>query len=275
MAEAEEDVTVVGSYSEAGGVTKTITGLSIAVTHAEENPDDEVIYGDLDPRAAGTKWTGAEPVKPGMHIGAIIADEDPDGWADDLAVPLDPELGWPANLRVIPSGYRALANHEKNPDDHAELRLKRSLSGTRARLAVFDFPNRQGGILTQNGLSACHRIVYAAKPDEDGFDGVQGAMETVSRFKSYRQRTGARADLPREVGIALGMAYQGAVWTREALRVVDVFDEDYPGMLLRPFVERLVIVSEARAAGEWYGKYRKGKGVRNAYNELRKEVLRK
>lgn len=272
---AEEDIAVIGSYSEAGGVTKTITGLSVAATHAEENPDDEVIYGDLDPRAAGTKWTGAEPREPGLHMGAIVAAEEPDGWADELAVPLDPALGWPPNLRVIPSGYRALANHEKNPDDHAELRLKRSLAGTRARLAVFDFPNRQGGILTQNGLSACNRIIYAAKADEDGLDGVEGAMETVRRFKTHREQTGARSDLPREVGIALGMAYQGAVWTRDALRVVKEFDELYPGMLLRPFVERLVIVSEARAAGAWYGKYQKGKGVRDAYNELRKEALRK
>ncbi|MBE9500766.1 ParA family protein [Streptomyces sp. GKU 257-1] len=266
---------VVGSYSEAGGVTKTITGLSIAVTHAEENPDEEVIYCDLDPRAAGTKWTGAEPHKPGLHMGAIVAAEDPEGWADELAVPLDPDYGWPRNLRVIPSGYRVLANHEKNPDDHAELRLKRSLAGTRAGLVSVDFPNRQGGILTQNGLSACDRLIYAAKPDEDGLDGVEGAMETVQRFKQHRRMTGATGDLPREVGITLGAAYTGAVWTRDALQVVDLFDELYPGMLLRPFVERLVIVSESRRGGAWYGKYRKGTSVRDAYNELRKEVLRK
>lgn len=271
----ETDVEAVGSYSEAGGVTKTTLAISFAVTHAEENPEEEVILGDLDPRAAATKWTGAQPADRGLHMGAIVAAEDPAGWADELAVRLDPAKGWPSNLRVIPSGYRALANHEKNPDDHAELRLRRSLEGTRAKFVVFDFPNRQGGILTQNGLAACTRIVYAAKPDEDGLDGVDGAKETVRRFKDHRRKIGVPGDTPVEAGIAVGAAYTGAVWTRDALRAVDEFDRTSPGLLLKPYVEQLVIVREARSAGEWFGKYAKGRGVRDAYNELRKEALKK
>ena len=91
------------AYSESGGVTKTTTALSLAVACAEENPDDDVILADCDPRGATTKWTGATPVKEGLHIGAILGNEDVEGWADDLAVRLDKAGGWPANLRVIPS----------------------------------------------------------------------------------------------------------------------------------------------------------------------------
>ena len=161
---------VVGSYSESGGVTKTVTAVSLAVAYALEFPDEDVILGDLDPRAATTKWTGAAAVarkddhgRP-LDMSAILAADDVEGWADAIAVSLDTSNGWPANLRVIPSARR-LATQEKTPDDHAELRLRRSLTGTQAGFVVFDFPNRQGGVLTQNGLTACTKIVYAAKPD--------------------------------------------------------------------------------------------------------------
>ncbi|MYV64173.1 AAA family ATPase [Streptomyces sp. SID4931] len=248
---------VVGSYSETGGVTKTATAVSLAVAYALEYPDEEVILGDLDPRAAATKWTGAVAKRDErggpLDMSAILAADDVEGWADAIAVPLDTSKGWPANLRVIPSSRR-LATQEKTPDDHAELRLKRSLTGTRARLGVFDFPNRQGGVLTQNGLTACTKIVYAAKPDEDGLDGVDGAKETVAKFHKYREEAGLPKS-PEEVGIILGAAYQGAVWTRDAKRAEDEFKRTSPGMLLTPYVEARVIVKECRAAGEFYNKY--------------------
>ncbi|MFK0294847.1 ParA family protein [Streptomyces sp. NPDC090442] len=268
-----EDPEVVGSYSEAGGVGKTMTAISMAVSYAKEYPDEEVILGDLDPRSAASKWTGVKPSEPGMSMGAIIGNEDVEGWADALAIPLDPSKGWPENLRVIPS-ERSLATHEKSPDDHAELRLKRSLVGTRASLVVFDFPNRQGGILTLNGLNACKRIVYSAKPNEDGLDGVDGAKMTVRKFKKHRKDAGIAGDLPREVGIALAAAYKGAVWTRDALRVVREFERTSPGMLLTPYVEDLGIIQECKAAGEFYDGYEKGKRVFAAYRELTlKKVL--
>ncbi|WP_433860373.1 ParA family protein [Streptomyces kronopolitis] len=264
---------VVGSYSEAGGVTKTMVAVSTAVVYAQEHPEEEVLLGDLDPRGATTKWTGARPSDRGMSMGAIIGNDDVEGWADELAVSLDHEKGWPRNLRVIPS-ERSLANHEKSPDDHAEQRLKRSLVGTRAGLVVLDFPNRQGGVLTLNGLTACTRIVYAAKPNEDGLDGVDGAKATVRKFKKYRAEMGIQGDFPREMGIALGAAYKGAVWTRDALRAVSEFERTSPGMLLTPYVEDRTIVQECKGAGEFYGKYTSGHGVLAAYRELTfKKVL--
>ncbi|MGX9891179.1 ParA family protein [Streptomyces sp. NPDC002276] len=258
---------IVGSYSETGGVTKTATAVGIAVSVAEEYPDEIVLLGDLDPRGATTKWTGARPVGAGLDMSAILGQDDVKGWADDLAVSLDPAKGWPRNLRVIPSGFRKQAMQESLRQDHAEMRLKRSLAGTRAAFGVFDFPNRQGGMLTQNGLTACTHIVYAAKPDEDGLDGVDGAKETVRKFHDYRDEMNLPRT-PHEIGIILGAAYTGAVWTRDALRAVEEFERTSPGMLLKPYVESLVIVKESRAAGEWYGKYPKGASVAKAYRTV-------
>ena len=72
-------------YSEAGGATKTTTAVSLAVALAEQGNDVTLI--DLDPRGASTKWLGVEPSGPGLHVGAILADPNPDGWVGDLAVP--------------------------------------------------------------------------------------------------------------------------------------------------------------------------------------------
>ncbi|MER7952406.1 ParA family protein [Streptomyces sp. NPDC096079] len=264
---------VVGSYSETGGATKTATAVSLAVAYATEFPDEEVILGDLDPRAAATKWTGAQPQQDErggtLDMAAILAADDVEGWADAIAVPLDPKRGWPANLRVIPSS-RSLSAQEKTPDDHAERRLRRSLIGTQARFVVIDFPNRQGGVLTQNGLTACTKVVYAARPDEDGLDGVDGAKLTVSKFRNYREEAGL-SRLPHEVGIVLGAAYNGSVWTRDALRAVEEFERTSPGMLLTPYIQHRVIVKESRSAGEFYAQYDGSAGgdkVFAAYREL-------
>jgi chromosome partitioning protein len=266
------DMPVVGSYSETGGATKTTTAVSVAVTYAEAHPDELVVLGDLDPRGAATKWTEARPSEPGLDMSAILGQDDVKGWAGELAVPLDPEKGWPENLRVIPSGFRPQATQESIREDHAELRLRKSLFGLNAGLVVFDFPNRQGGVITQNGLSACNRIVYAAKPDEDGLDGVDGAMETVHRFHEYRRELGI-SELPREVGIVLGTAYRGAVVTTDERRAMDVLRENYSELLLTPFVPWSGHVKLSRSAGEWYGKYAKGRAAAVAYAELAERIV--
>lgn len=81
-----------------------------------------------------------------MHVGAILGDENPEGWAEDLAVP----SGWHPNLRVIPSA-RNVSNREADRADHAELRLKTSLTGLQADVVVIDCPNRQGGPVSVPG----------------------------------------------------------------------------------------------------------------------------
>lgn len=258
------------AYSESGGVTKTTTILSLAVTCAQEHPDQDVILADCDPRGATTKWTGATPVDDGLHMGAILGNDDVSGWAGDLAVPLDPKGGWPANLRVIPSA-RSLSNREKSVDDHADVRLKRSLEGVDAHV-FFDSPNRQGGMIIQNILTAARSIIYAARPNEDGLDGVEGARATVRRFRQHKKALGVPDDL-REIGIVLGAAWRGAVWPRDALRAIGEFEATFPGMLIKPYVPDRVIVLESRAAGAWYGQYAAGKDIAEAYRTIYKEHL--
>jgi cellulose biosynthesis protein BcsQ len=181
---SKPDTTVV--YSEAGGATKTTTAVSLAVALAEQGNDVTLI--DLDPRGASTKWLGVEPSGPGLHVGAILADPNPDGWVDDLAV----QSPWKraGALRIVPS-HRQVSNREKSSEDHAELRLLQSLQGVKADRVIIDAPNRQGGPLIQNALNAADRVIYAGKLDEDGLDGVDGARTSVARFKESRRMLGA------------------------------------------------------------------------------------
>lgn len=106
-------------YSESGGVSKTTTAVSLAMVAAESGRN--VLLIDLDPRAATTKWTNVKPREDGLDVGAILADEDPEGWADELAV----TSHWTPNLRVLPSS-RSVSNREKDSSDHLEIRLRTS-----------------------------------------------------------------------------------------------------------------------------------------------------
>lgn len=265
---------IIGSYSEAGGATKTTTAVSLAVCAALQG--HRTILVDLDPRAAATKWTGVEPAEEGLHVGAILAEADPRGWAQELALP----SLWDKtpNLRIIPSG-RSVSNREKAAEDHSDLRLKLSLQGIDADVVVIDFPNRQGGPLIQNALTACTKIIYAAKLDEDGLDGVQGAVTSVHRFQAYRREIGATAEL-REVGVVIGSVRE-TVMTLDAKRSLAEFRSTYGDLVLDPMVPERVIVKEARAAGEYYGFsdatgtpiYDKGMIVHNAYMAIAEKVL--
>ncbi|MFC6853881.1 ParA family protein [Aquipuribacter hungaricus] len=82
--------------------------MSLAMVAAEEGRD--VVLVDLDPRAASTKWTGVEPTSKGLHVGAILADEDPAGWADEARCALcleSPPQSHPLRPGRVPPGGRA------------------------------------------------------------------------------------------------------------------------------------------------------------------------
>lgn len=250
-------------YSEAGGVSKTTTAVSIAMCAALGGRKTLLI--DLDPRAASTKWFGVEPAQEGLHVGAILGNDDPEGWADDLAVP----SGWSENLRVLPAA-RSVSNREADRADHAELRLKTSLLGVDVDVVVIDCPNRQGGPLTLSALNAADTVVYAATASQDGVDGVTGARTTIQHFTKSRQRLGAPTTL-HEAGIVVGrtrttIMARAAVASLDELRATD--------LLLTPLVPERAIVDEARIVGEWYGTYTKGEPVLTAYTDLTKEILR-
>ena len=224
-----------------------------------------VVLVDLDPRAASTKWFGVEPSAEGMHVGAILGDENPEGWAEDLAVP----SGWRPNLRVIPSA-RNVSNREADRADHAELRLKISLTGLSADVVVIDCPNRKGGPLTLSALNAADTVVYAATATSDGIDGVDGARRTVAQFRRHRQQLGAPDTLTEAVivvgGVKETIMSRAAVASLEELRAT--------GLFLEPLIPDRAIVQEVRISGEWYGQYRKGARVLDAYTAIAKKVLR-
>lgn len=238
--------TVIGSYSEAGGVGKTTHAVSLAATVAATGAD--VLLVDLDPRAAATMWLNVEPKEPGLDVSAIIGNEDPDGWADDLAVPAPADAGWPSTLRVLPSG-RALSTLEAQQVPGVEFRLMRALDGTRADLVVIDCPNRQGGPLMLSALTACDGMVLAARPDSDGTEGVAGAQRTIDRHNANMRRIGS----PRLVdvlGILVGAAQDNIVPRVERVALDELADA-YGDRLIRPFIPRRTIVRECRYRQDW------------------------
>ena len=185
--------------------------------------------------------------------------------AGELALP----NGWHPHLRVIPSA-RNVSNREADRADHAELRLKISLTGLQADVVVIDCPNRQGGPLTLSALNAADTVVYAATATSDGIDGVDGARRTVAQFRRHRQQLGA-PDTLTEAGIVVGgvketIMSRAAVASLEELRAT--------GLFLEPLIPDRAIVQEVRISGEWYGQYRKGSRVLDAYTAIAKKVLR-
>ena len=270
-------------YSEAGGVKKTTTAVSVAMIAAEghegraADPDKglfaiapveprRVVLIDLDPRAATTKWTRTEPAEAWQHVGAILGEkDDATGWAEDLAV----QSGWNANLRVIPAA-RDLSNRESERDDYAELRLKQALSGLEADLVVIDCANRQGGPLTLSALHASEAVLYAATASDSGIDGVTGAQRTVGAYRRHMAALGAASGI-EEAGVAVTRDGTGFLSFSET-DAIEQIRELAP--VIEPIVPHLSIVPEVRMAGEWYGGYRKGQAVRDAYAAIVGKVIR-
>ncbi|MEX5261508.1 ParA family protein [Kocuria sp. CPCC 205263] len=219
----------------AGGVTKTTTAVSLAMVAAAERR--QVVLIDLDPRAASSKWFGVEPTAEGMHVGAILGDENPEGWAEDLAVP----SGWHPNLRVIPSA-RNVSNREADRADHAELPLLVSLTGLQADVMVIDCPNRQGGPLTLSALNAADTVVYAATATSDGIDAGGRGPAPVAQFRRHRQQLGA-PDTLTEAGIVVG-GVKETIMSRAA--VAGLEELRATGLFLEPLVPDRAIVQEVR-----------------------------
>lgn len=264
-------------YSEAGGVKKTTTAVSLAMVAAEgiagtgnstesPVPSRRVVLIDLDPRAAATKWLGITPVGDGLHVGAILgAKEDPTGWAADLAV----TSRWSQNLRVIPAA-RELSNRESERDDYAEWRLKSSLTDLDADLVVIDCANRQGGPLTVSALHAADTVLYAATASDSGVDGVTGAKLSVAKFRHHMSQIGAVTSIT-EIGVAVTRDGTGFLSFSER-DAIEQLRELTP--IIEPIVPHLSIVPESRMAGEWFGNYRKGLAVRDSYAAIMRKVIR-
>ena len=253
-------------YSEAGGVAKTTTAVSIANTAAIDGR--RVVLIDLDPRSATTKWLQAKPVGEGYHVGAILGNPDSQGWAVDLAVSVDPKAGWSKNLRVIPSSVD-LANVEGERADLAEFRLQGALEDLDADLVVIDCPNRPGGILTMNAAYASDRVVYAAVASDSGLDGVLGARRTMERFNRVQARRS-----PEDVVLEAG-----AVITRDGTGFLSISEQEASAQIqeqvsrIGDLVPHLSIVPECRMAGTWYGRYSRGTKVQDAYTQIMREVV--
>lgn len=244
-------------YSEAGGVTKTTTAVSLAMTAAATR---NVTLIDLDPRAAATQWIGITPEEPWQTIDAIIAEAevDPEGWVADLAIPSP----WSERLKVVPSS-RQLSTREQNIEPHADLRLLTALEGVED-LVIIDCPNRQGGILTQNALAASDYVIYAARANQDGIDGVDGGRQSVARFIASRKKIKAPVPL-QELGIVVGDVTDTIMPKVAKVALSDLGELDIPILGIAP---RRTVVDQVRMTGDWYGNFDKGEVVAQAYSDI-------
>lgn len=241
--------------SEKGGVGKTACTIGIAAELATRGLRVGLV--DLDPRATTTTWTGVEP-GPGEHVGAILGSDDVTGAAEELAL----ACAWNPNIRVVPAA-RDIAALESAPQEYGDLRLKRSMAGWDVDAIIIDSPNRQGGFLIRSALAASTRVTYTTTPDEDGRTGVMWARHNVAKFKELSL---LNPDL-HEAGIIV-TRWPDTIPTLDARGALEALDEDSPGMVLRPLIPERVIVREMRAAERWWGEYRKGTVITEAFADL-------
>jgi chromosome partitioning protein len=235
-----DTITVV---SEKGGVAKTTLAALLAMAAAQAGRT--VTAADLDPRATLTTLLGAN-FKPGYSVDAILAADDPKGWAAQLQVPST----WHERLRVLPS-ERSLGNREKAPADHAEHRLADACRGLDADLLIVDTPPRPGGVLLLSGLALpAASVLYASTLDQDGLEGIAQGWRTVEAAKRF-----TNPDLTT-LGIAISRADYRMVDARRCREELwSIYGAD---MLLMPMIPERVIVREARAACDWVGNYPAG-----------------
>lgn len=257
---------VVAVYSEAGGVSKTTTSVSLATTAAKQGMNTLVL--DLDPRGGATKWTQVEPQEPGHTMNAILSQDDVAGYVEELALPVPWE---PEHLRIVPAS-RSMSRREADPAGGIEYRVLRAIEDSTAELIVIDMPNRQGGPLVLSGLTASTDLIYAATPDTDGVDGVLGARETVQRFNANMRTVGSPRQV-REAGIVLNRTYASPVGTPRIERA-SVEDLDDTGLLLRPFVQESTLFKTTKATGQWLGDFRMGQKPAAAYQDLLAQIIR-
>lgn len=255
-------------YSEAGGVAKTTTAVSLAMVSAMAGK--RVVLVDLDPRGATTQWLNVDPVldeetgEP-LHVGAILdSEDDTTGTAGSIAV----QSKWNPNLRVIPAD-RNLSNREGSAlGEYADLRLKKALTGLDADLVVLDCANRQAGILSRSAMAASTDVIYAARPTVDGAQGFYGAQTSIRKWKKYREDLGAPSTL-NELGIILSGIE--VIPTRITKAIIEELEGEG---LLYPIVPERTIVREVRMTNEFMNAYRKGDPVVRAYQELAEKVIR-
>ena len=250
----------VAIYTEKGGVGKSTSTVGLAAALAEQGKN--VLVWDLDPRATTTAWLDVERTD-GLHVGAILADADPSGWAVDMAV----VVPWSKSIRAIPS-HRNVALREADAGEYPEAKLRAALSGYDwPDVIVLDLPNRPGGPLIRAGLAITSTVLYAVTADEDGYDGVRDAVASVARFRSTPWN-------PTITDGGIVMCRWPVVPSKDARRVLTELreTEGFPKVLDPPIPER-VIVREARAGRVWWGTFDAGRVVTDAYAAIAQQII--
>lgn len=89
-------------------------------------------------------------------------------------------------------------------------------------------------------------------------------------LRRHRHQLGA-PDTLTEAGIVVG-GVKETIMSRAA--VASIEELRATGLFLEPLIPDRAIVQEVRISGEWYGQYRKGSRVLDAYTAIAKKVLR-
>ncbi|GAA3706878.1 hypothetical protein GCM10022377_20790 [Zhihengliuella alba] len=194
--------------------------------------------------------------------GKIAAEASPDGLA--------PELGEPDGTGAYERTYTYdQVDRLASVTDHVS---------DQKRAYAFDANGNRTGLTTTSGLTTASPTTSARNWAWDAADRSTGSgytIDTLGRMTAIpaadAPATGTTAANSGAGGAGITIAYYANITPRAITASVEELRET--GMLITPLVPERTIVQETRSAGEWYGNYRKGQIVLDAYTEIARKVI--
>ncbi|MDO5737891.1 MAG: AAA family ATPase [Eubacteriales bacterium] len=249
---------VIAICNQKGGVGKTTTAISLAVSLAKEG--QRVLIIDLDPQGNATSGLGFDKSELRATSYDLLINELP---IRDCIVDSGRE-----NLDVLPTNINlAGAELELVSAVSRETILKRSLAPVQKDydIILIDCPPSLG-LLTINALTVSDSLIIPVQAEYYALEGLSQLLDTVSKVKKI-----LNPDI--EILGALITMYDRR--TNLATEVASELRNFFQGKCFETTIPRNVRISEAPSHGQAiveYEPYSRG-GV--AYKSLAKEILNK
>ncbi len=242
--------------NQKGGVGKTTTAVSVAAALPEAGW--RILLLDLDPQANATSGLGVR-VQPGQPT---IYDVLVDGLDAHEAITPSPV----PNLSVLPASIDlAGAEIELVSALSREQQLRRALEPVRRDfdLVLIDCPPSLG-LLTINGLSACHGILIPIQCEYYALEGLGALRRTVDLI---------RANLNPGLSILGFVMTMLDGRTRLGQQVIDEVRAHFGALVLQTRIPRTVRLAEAPSFGQPITVFDPTSRGAMAYRRLARELL--